>query len=48
MVKTVKMKIKIIIITKLITLIIIIIITKIIIINKSTDSMRRFGGAKMC
>ena len=47
MVKTVKMKIKIIIITKLITLIIII-ITKIIIINKSTDSMRRFGGAKMC
>ena len=46
MVKTVKMKIKIIIITKLITLIIII-ITKIIIINKSTDSMRRFGGAKM-
>ena len=48
MVKTVKMKIKIIII-KLITLIIIIIIiiTKIIIINKSTDSMRRFGGAKM-
>ena len=49
MVKTVKMKIKIIII-KLITLIIIIIIiiiTKIIIINKSTDSMRSFGGAKM-
>ena len=46
MVKTVKMKIKIIIIIKLITLIIII-ITKIIIINKSTDSMRRFGGAKM-
>ena len=46
MVKTVKMKIKIIIITKLITLIIII-ITKIIIINKSTDSMRSFGGAKM-
>ena len=46
MVKTVKMKIKIIIITKLITLIIII-ITKIIIINKSTDSMRRLGGAKM-
>ena len=46
MVKTVKMKIKIIIITKLITLIIII-ITKIIIINKSTDRMRRFGGAKM-
>ena len=46
MVKTVKMKIKIIIITKLITLIIII-ITKIIIINKSTDSMRTFGGAKM-
>ena len=47
MVKTVKMKIKIIIIIKLITLIIIIIITKIIIINKSTDSMRRFGGAKI-
>ena len=48
-VKIVKMKIKIIIIiTKSITLktiIIIIIIVIIIIINKSTDSMRRLGGA---
>ena len=47
MVKTVKMKIKIIIIKLITLIIIIIIITKIIIINKSTDSMRRFGGAKM-
>ena len=47
MVKTVKMKIKIIIIKLITLIIIIIIITKIIIINKSTDSMRSFGGAKM-
>ena len=47
MVKLVKMKINIIIIiTKLITWIIIIMIINItIIINKSTDSMRRLGGA---
>ena len=49
MVKIVKMKINIIIIiTKLITWIIIIIIIMInitIIINKSTDNMRRLGGA---